>query len=141
MSEIYIVTDGEYSSYEIVAVFSKRQDAENYCVAKGGEVETYQVDEKVLDVKENAIDYVKYIVFVNIFLTVTHIEKDDVVKKFPQGIIYNNHSKSWYVGVDSSDMYCSIFVPFEDGKEPSEEKVLKIASDYMAKEKARLQGV
>lgn len=141
MKEIYIVTSGEYSSYGIDAVFSKMQDAINFAVANQGEVETYIVDNCIIKTKNDAIDYVKYVVFVNRNLTVTSIEKEEVFKSFPQGVIFNNHRNSWYVGVNSSDMYCSVCVPFENGKEPSEEKVLKIATDYMAEEKAKIGGI
>ena len=49
---VYIVTCGEYSDYGIVAVFSKKEPAKEYC-RRGGEgyqVEEYTLDEPLPDV-------------------------------------------------------------------------------------------
>ena len=45
MSKIYVVTAGEYSDYEICAVFSTREQAEKYCACGHGDyVEEYELD-------------------------------------------------------------------------------------------------
>lgn len=42
--KIYIVTDGCYSNYHIVAVFKKRTSADQYIENNGGDVEEWSVD-------------------------------------------------------------------------------------------------
>ena len=50
MTEIFVVTSGEYSDYSINAVFSTKEKAEKYVVATTDEyshynIETYKIDE------------------------------------------------------------------------------------------------
>lgn len=54
---IYIVTSGEYSDYEIEKVFSKEEDAKIYASVHGGcRVEEYPLDDVVI----KARNYTKY---------------------------------------------------------------------------------
>lgn len=47
MSEVYVVTDGMYSDYGIVACFSDREVAKAFVRENGGEVETYKLYDRI----------------------------------------------------------------------------------------------
>jgi hypothetical protein len=54
--EIYIVTDGEYSDYNIRAVFSNAQDAERYrLLTKSDNVEVWELDEFDLNKRSDVL--------------------------------------------------------------------------------------
>ncbi|MBR2248771.1 MAG: hypothetical protein IJ880_17455 [Bacilli bacterium] len=65
---VYVVTDGEYSDYHIVGIFSDREKAE-ICVAiktEDGGVEEWDVDDIKIDSNLKLIDYaiIHYVPFV-----------------------------------------------------------------------------
>ena len=47
--EVYIVTDGSYSDYRIIAVFATREEAKRLTAIDGGNIETWRLSEKADD--------------------------------------------------------------------------------------------
>jgi hypothetical protein len=49
MTKIYIITEGEYSDYRICAVYSKKEQAEEFAKVERGTVEEYELDKPIED--------------------------------------------------------------------------------------------
>lgn len=142
MSEIYIVTSGEYSDYHIERVFQSKEKAEKYVQARGNvpEIEIYELSD----------DKINQII---------------VPGKFIRGIIgklsevwldYDCEREDYYITMGECDEYCTVnevhtskgigyqlnmgkFIPQDQWREQeSMDKFAKILTDKMAEVKSML---
>lgn len=83
MVKIYIVTSGDYSSYGIDAVFSKKGKADEYCKNfKCDEVEEYELDPNTIPIDMITVE----------------MARDGTVNNVKQLISRINTSGFWYFG-------------------------------------------
>lgn len=149
MSKIYVATAGEYSGYHVCAVFSTREQAEEYCACGNGEyVEEYDLDAWSADGCEVVYRY--HVEYPNqkaesmaepCYLLKKDVEKDlqEIVnygiRSMPNGPIYNKWD---YVTAENEKFHPDRYV-YLDHKDP--ELALKIVRDRIAKAKAEKAGL
>lgn len=117
MTRVYVVTEGSYSDYHIVAIFSDKNNADIYAALinstrgrDGAEVEEWDVDDVKIDTRQKIIHYA------TVFYRqseVTHVDISngiDGMIRFDQPIRINDDRLSWInVRADDIDKAKKIF--------------------------------
>lgn len=110
MTKVYVVTEGSYSDYHIVAIFSDKNNADIHAALlsstpgrDGGEVEEWDVDNVEIDTRQKIIRYATVYYCRDKVTCVTISNGIDGLIKFDQPIRINNDYSSW-VNVKTDDI-------------------------------------
>ncbi len=122
--KVYVVTGGEYSSYHIERIFSKREDAERYSDAiPNTSVETYFIDDL------GSVPYISY----GVYLTDNLIETRIRVADFDVEPVNDAGEDGLYKKLDDGDYYFKVVL---DIHKANPKLVVKIVSEWYTQIKA-----
>lgn len=115
--KVYVVTEGSYSDYHIVAIFSDKNNADIYAALlnstpgrDGAEVAEWDVDDVEIDTRQKLIHYATVYYYKGEITHVTISNGIDGLIKFDQSIRINDDSSNWVnVRTDDIDKAKKIF--------------------------------
>lgn len=137
MSKIWIVTDGEYSDYHIVAVFLDEKKAVKYCERNGFEIEEYEDYSDRVDIDPDTKVCFEYLVYRS-SAEATRIRVLTYQGRKPEsyvGISNLFKSNAYSQNPESRDKFSKAHVILE---KDDPELALKIGRDMLAKYDAEI---
>lgn len=132
MSNVYIITSGDYSEYSICSVWSSKEKAENLCLLlnAGKNYEEYQVEEYPLDVSpfENSYFLMGYRAVYDYSAHGLQLDSSNI--QFTDAAF--GRSDVGRVGDTGSELFV---------RGESKDKCLRILADILAEKKAEEAGI